>query len=78
VGVAGSVIKNPYFIPTDGTASHSTRLSKDANQVAGYAALRKRGKQVSRERLPAKNFLLTYKTYTARRNFPRALYMGEI
>ena len=34
--------KNPHFIPTDGTTSHSTRLSKNDNQVAGYAALRKR------------------------------------
>jgi len=32
--------KNPYFIPTDGTASHSTKLSNDDSQVAGYAALR--------------------------------------
>jgi hypothetical protein len=54
--------KNPHFIPTDGTTSHSTdetpshstRLSKNdnlvagykspknGNQVAGYAALRKK------------------------------------
>jgi hypothetical protein len=32
---------NPDFIPTDGTASHSTKLPKNGNQVAGYAALRK-------------------------------------
>jgi hypothetical protein len=36
--------------------SHSTRLPKNGNQVAGYAALRK-------------NFLLAYQTYAARRNF---------
>jgi hypothetical protein len=50
--------QNPHFIPTDGTidettdeatshltdktTSHSTRLSKDDNQVAGYAVLRKK------------------------------------
>ncbi len=34
--------KNPHFIPTGGTTSHSTRLSKNDNQVAGYAALRKK------------------------------------
>jgi hypothetical protein len=34
--------KNPDFIPTDITTSHSTKLSKDDSQVAGYAALRKK------------------------------------
>ncbi|MDH4234096.1 MAG: hypothetical protein OEV15_03045 [Gallionella sp.] len=34
--------KNPYFIPTDETTSHSTGLSKDNSQVAGYAALQKK------------------------------------
>jgi hypothetical protein len=34
--------KNPDFIPTDVTTSHSTKLSKDDSQVAGYAALRKK------------------------------------
>jgi hypothetical protein len=43
--------KNPHFIPTDVTTSHSTRLSaekllaghpKDDSQVAGYAMLRKK------------------------------------
>jgi hypothetical protein len=34
--------KNPHFIPTDGTTSHSTKLPKNGNQVAGYAALRKK------------------------------------
>ena len=34
--------KNPHFIPTDGTTSHSTKLSKDDSQVAGYAVLRKK------------------------------------
>jgi hypothetical protein len=35
--------KNPDFIPTDGTTSHSTnKLPKNGNQVAGYAALRKK------------------------------------
>jgi uncharacterized protein YhbP (UPF0306 family) len=36
------ISKNPYFISTDGTTSHSTKLSKDDSQVAGYAALRKK------------------------------------
>ena len=31
--------KNPNFIPTVGTTSHSTKLPKNGNQVAGYAAL---------------------------------------
>jgi hypothetical protein len=31
--------QNPHFIPTDGTTSHPTKLSKDDSQVAGYAAL---------------------------------------
>jgi len=34
--------KNPHFIPTDVTTSHSTKLPKNGNQVAGYAALRKK------------------------------------
>jgi hypothetical protein len=34
--------KNPHFIPTDGTTSHSTKSPKNGNQVAGYAALRKK------------------------------------
>jgi hypothetical protein len=34
--------KNPDFIPTDATTSHSTKLSKDDSQVVGYAALRKK------------------------------------
>jgi hypothetical protein len=34
--------KNPDFIPTDETTSHSTKPSKDDSQVAGYAALRKK------------------------------------
>jgi uncharacterized protein YhbP (UPF0306 family) len=34
--------KNSHFIPTDTTTSHSTMLSKDDSQVAGYAALRKK------------------------------------
>jgi hypothetical protein len=33
--------QNPNFIPTDATTSHSTKLSKDDSQVAGYAALLK-------------------------------------
>jgi hypothetical protein len=33
--------KNPHFIPTDGTTSHSTKSPNNGNQVAGYAALRK-------------------------------------
>jgi hypothetical protein len=49
--------KNPDFIPTDGTTSHSTKSPKNGNQVAGYAAL-------------WKNFLLTYKSYAALQNFP--------
>jgi general secretion pathway protein I len=32
--------QNSDFIPTDVTTSHSTKLSKDDSQVAGYAALR--------------------------------------
>jgi hypothetical protein len=32
--------KNPDFIPTDETTSHSTKVAKNRNQVAGYAALR--------------------------------------
>jgi hypothetical protein len=31
--------QNPNFIPTDRTTSHSTKLPKNGNQVAGYAAL---------------------------------------
>jgi hypothetical protein len=31
--------KNPDFIPTDGTTSQTTKLPKNGNQVAGYAAL---------------------------------------
>src|ERR1039457_1528417 len=34
--------KNPDFIPTDGTTSHSTRSPKNGNQVAGYAVLQKK------------------------------------
>jgi hypothetical protein len=34
--------KNPHFIPTDGTTNHSTKSPKNGNQVAGYAALRKK------------------------------------
>jgi hypothetical protein len=34
--------KNPHFIPTDGTTSHSTRSPKNGNRVAGYAALHKK------------------------------------
>ena len=34
--------KNPHFIPTDGTASHSNKPPKNGGQVAGYAALRKK------------------------------------
>ncbi|HEU0188870.1 MAG TPA: hypothetical protein VFQ97_02625 [Gallionella sp.] len=34
--------KNPDFIPTDGTTSHSTKLSKYDSQVVGYAVLRKK------------------------------------
>jgi hypothetical protein len=34
--------QNPDFIPTDETTSHSTKLPKNGNQVAGYAALRKK------------------------------------
>jgi hypothetical protein len=34
--------KNPDSIPTDETTSHSTKLPKNGNQVAGYAALRKK------------------------------------
>jgi hypothetical protein len=34
--------KNPDFISTDKTASHSTKLPNSGNQVAGYAALRKK------------------------------------
>jgi hypothetical protein len=34
--------KNPHFIPTDETASHSTKSPKNGNQVAGYAALHKK------------------------------------
>jgi hypothetical protein len=34
--------KNPDFIPTDGTTSHSTKLANNASKVAGYAALRKK------------------------------------
>jgi hypothetical protein len=37
---AGQVIG--YSHSTDETPSHSTRLSKNDNQVAGYAALRKK------------------------------------
>jgi hypothetical protein len=33
--------KNPDFITSDETTSHSTKLPKNGNQVAGYAALRK-------------------------------------
>ena len=33
--------KNPNFIPTGETTSHSTKLPKDGSQVAGYAALLK-------------------------------------
>jgi hypothetical protein len=49
--------KNPHFIPTDVTTSHSTRLSKDDSLVAGYAALRQRGKQASRIAAARKKFL---------------------
>jgi hypothetical protein len=48
-------LKNPDFIPTGVTTSHSTKLPNNGNQVAGYAALRK-------------NFLLTYNPYAARQN----------
>jgi hypothetical protein len=34
--------KNPHSIPTDETTGHSTKLSTDDSQVAGYAALRKK------------------------------------
>jgi hypothetical protein len=34
--------KNSDFIPTDETPSHSTKLPKNGNQVAGYAVLRKK------------------------------------
>jgi hypothetical protein len=34
--------KNPDFIPTAAATSHSTKLSKDDSQVAGYAALREK------------------------------------
>jgi hypothetical protein len=34
--------QNPDFIPTDGATSHSTKLPTNGNQVAGYAALRKK------------------------------------
>jgi hypothetical protein len=47
---------NPDFISTDETTSHSTKLPKNGNQVAGYAVLRK-------------NFLLTYQPYAALRNY---------
>jgi hypothetical protein len=49
--------KNPDFIPTDGTTSHSTKSPKDGNQVAGYTALRQRGKQASRVADARKKFL---------------------
>jgi hypothetical protein len=49
--------KYPDFIPTDLTTSHSTKLSKDDSQVAGYAALPKRGKQAIREADARKKFL---------------------
>jgi hypothetical protein len=34
--------KNPHFIPTDGTTSHSAKSPKNGDQVAGYAALREK------------------------------------
>jgi hypothetical protein len=34
--------KHPHFTPTDGTTSHSTKLPKNGNKVAGYAALWKK------------------------------------
>jgi hypothetical protein len=42
---------------TDEATSHSTWLSKDDNQVAGYAVLRRRGKQASRVADARKKFL---------------------
>jgi hypothetical protein len=36
------ISKNPDFIPTDETTSHSTKSPKNGDQVAGYAALRKK------------------------------------
>jgi hypothetical protein len=41
-GLRKTSYKNPDFIPTDGTTSHSTKSPKNGNQVAGYAALRKK------------------------------------
>jgi hypothetical protein len=49
--------KNPHFIPTDGTTGHSTKLPKDGNLVAGYAALWQRGKQAGRAADARKKFL---------------------
>ena len=52
--------------------SHSTRLSKNDNQVAGYKSPKTATKWLVMLRC-VKNFLLTYKTYVAPRNFSRAL-----
>ena len=54
--------KNSGFILTDVTTSHSTKLSKDDSQVAGYAALRQRGKQASRVADARKKFLVNIST----------------
>jgi len=67
--------KNPDFIPTDGTTSHSTKLPKNGNQVAGYAALRKWGKQASREADARKKFLAyIYNICGASKFFPRLAF----
>jgi hypothetical protein len=57
--------KNPHFIPTDVTTSHSTKLSKDDSQVAGYAALRKK-------------FLADILNICGAEKYFRALHLGEL
>jgi hypothetical protein len=57
--------KNPDFIPTDGATSHSTKLPKNGNQVAGYAALRKK-------------FLAYISSLCGAAKFFRALHLGEL
>ena len=64
----------PHFIPTDELTSHSTRLSKNASQVAGYAALRNKFSSGQPEGYPSlKLRFLAYLIFRALLTTPHGL-----
>jgi hypothetical protein len=80
-----STSKNPDFIPTDGTTSHSTDetpshstwLSKNDNQVAGYKSP-KNGNQVAGYAALRKKFLANISIICGAKKFFHALHLGEL